>query len=61
MRFFSDSVEDPLGDNNVGEEDDFIEEKRELEPQGVDPKRGWDFRGVHKVSINCIMIFQQQY
>lgn len=52
LRFFSDSVEDPLGDNNVGEEDDFIEEKRELEPQGVDPKRGWDFRGVHKAIIS---------
>eukprot|EP00262_Sarcandra_glabra_P016971 TRINITY_DN5669_c0_g1_i1.p1 TRINITY_DN5669_c0_g1~~TRINITY_DN5669_c0_g1_i1.p1 ORF type:complete len:207 (+),score=21.84 TRINITY_DN5669_c0_g1_i1:13-633(+) len=42
---------------NVGEatnadiEDDFITNKRELEPQGVDPKRGWGFRGVHKAII----------
>lgn len=29
-------------------DDDFLDKKRELEPQGVDPKRGWNFRGVHK-------------
>lgn len=29
--------------------DDFIPEKRESIAQGVDPKRGWTFRGVHKV------------
>ncbi|XP_021742621.1 single-stranded DNA-binding protein, mitochondrial-like [Chenopodium quinoa] len=31
--------------------DDFIPEKRESIPQGVDPKRGWNFRGVHKAII----------
>ncbi|KAF5200143.1 single-stranded DNA-binding protein, mitochondrial-like [Thalictrum thalictroides] len=31
--------------------DDFITNKKELEPQGVDPKRGWGFRGVHKAII----------
>lgn len=30
--------------------DDFLGEKvEELQPQGVDPRRGWGFRGVHKV------------
>ncbi|RWR73855.1 Primosome PriB/single-strand DNA-binding [Cinnamomum micranthum f. kanehirae] len=33
------------------EDDDFMSNKRELEPQGVDPKRGWGFRGVHKAII----------
>ncbi|RWW42729.1 hypothetical protein BHE74_00051690, partial [Ensete ventricosum] len=27
------------------EDDDFIKDKKELEPQGVDPVRGWGFRG----------------
>ncbi|CAA6670654.1 unnamed protein product [Spirodela intermedia] len=35
--------------SNVIEDDDFLPAKSELEPQGVDPKRGWNFRGVHKV------------
>lgn len=36
------------------DDDDFMAKKRELEPQGVDPKRGWGFRGVHKVfSLYC--------
>ncbi|KAL2941115.1 Single-stranded DNA-binding protein mitochondrial [Bienertia sinuspersici] len=30
---------------------DFIPERREPVPQGVDPKRGWNFRGVHKAII----------
>ena len=32
-----------------GELDDFLGEKAELQLQGVDPKKGWGFRGVHKV------------
>lgn len=36
--------------NNI-EDDDFIDDKRELEPQGVDPRKGWGFRGVHKAII----------
>ncbi|CAO2832838.1 unnamed protein product [Amaranthus hypochondriacus] len=31
--------------------DGFDLEKREMVPQGVDPKRGWNFRGVHKAII----------
>ncbi|XP_059652351.1 single-stranded DNA-binding protein, mitochondrial [Cornus florida] len=42
-------------DVNVGEaeinDDDFLPEKPELQPQGVDPRRGWGFRGVHKAII----------
>lgn len=26
-----------------------VKEESKLQPQGVDPKRGWGFRGVHKV------------
>ena len=29
--------------------DDLVGGRPELELQGVDPKRGWGFRGVHKV------------
>ena len=55
----SDEIEDDNVDvkinNNTGgggeeiEEDDFLPEKPELELQSVDPRRGWGFRGVHKV------------
>ncbi|KAL4636739.1 hypothetical protein ACB092_03G030400 [Castanea dentata] len=31
--------------------DDLLGDKTELQPQGVDPRRGWDFRGVHKAII----------
>ncbi|KAK7269396.1 hypothetical protein RIF29_22122 [Crotalaria pallida] len=31
--------------------DDFLGGKPELQMQGVDPKRGWGFRGVHKAII----------
>ncbi|XP_031269497.1 single-stranded DNA-binding protein, mitochondrial [Pistacia vera] len=31
--------------------DDYLDVKPELQPQGVDPKRGWNFRGVHKAII----------
>ncbi|XP_023516115.1 single-stranded DNA-binding protein, mitochondrial [Cucurbita pepo subsp. pepo] len=39
--------------NNGDEEeyDDFFNDKIELQPQGVDPRRGWGFRGVHKAII----------
>ncbi|KMZ61178.1 Single-stranded DNA-binding protein [Zostera marina] len=52
LRFFSASFMDPPEDNNEKEDDNIIEEIRELEPQGVDPKKGWDFRGVHKAIIS---------
>ncbi|CDP17225.1 unnamed protein product [Coffea canephora] len=33
------------------EDDDFHPEKPELQLQGVDPKRGWNYRGVHKAYL----------
>ena len=30
-------------------DDNYSDSKRELRPQSVDPKKGWDFRGVHRV------------
>lgn len=43
------------GDNDGGKnseaEDIHVDFKREVIPQGVDPKRGWNFRGVHKAII----------
>ena len=39
------------GKNSEGEESDIdlVSEKPELQCQGVDPRKGWGFRGVHKV------------
>lgn len=31
------------------DDDDILPEKPDLQVQGVDPKKGWNFRGVHKV------------
>ncbi|PSS19658.1 Single-stranded DNA-binding protein [Actinidia chinensis var. chinensis] len=37
---------------NESEDDDaFLTEKPELQPQCVDPRKGWHFRGVHKAII----------
>ncbi|OVA07460.1 Primosome PriB/single-strand DNA-binding [Macleaya cordata] len=47
---FDDEANDEVEDNG-GLEDDFITNRKDLEPQGVDPKRGWGFRGVHKAII----------
>lgn len=33
----------------MGGDDDYTDSRRELEPQSVDPKKGWGFRGVHRV------------
>lgn len=41
-------------EKNEIEDDNFIEDKKELEPQGVDPRKGWGFRGVHKVSSSIL-------
>lgn len=46
--------------------DELIPAKREPVPQGVDPKRGWNFRGVHKVfglfsSQNLLIIGRYSY
>lgn len=38
------------------DDDDFLFKKPELQVQGVDPKKGWNFRGVHKVHGDCIYI-----
>ena len=35
--------------DDMGDGGDYTDSRRELEPQGVDPKKGWGFRGVHKV------------
>lgn len=45
------SFDDQYEEKNDIEDDDFIDDKRKLEPQGVDPKKGWGFRGVHKVLL----------
>ncbi|KAK8943013.1 hypothetical protein KSP39_PZI009027 [Platanthera zijinensis] len=29
----------------------FLYDQKEMEPQGVDPRKGWNFRGVHKAII----------
>uniref|UniRef100_A0A0E0A1G2 Single-stranded DNA-binding protein n=1 Tax=Oryza glumipatula TaxID=40148 RepID=A0A0E0A1G2_9ORYZ len=35
----------------MGGVDDYTDSRRELEPQSVDPKKGWGFRGVHRAII----------
>ncbi|XP_043708305.1 single-stranded DNA-binding protein, mitochondrial isoform X2 [Telopea speciosissima] len=47
---FSDVVDDGVSNADV-EDDNLMPEKPDLEPQGVDPRRGWGFRGVHKAII----------
>ncbi|KAL3538234.1 hypothetical protein ACH5RR_001600 [Cinchona calisaya] len=49
-----DSDHDSERNNDQGLEiidDDFLPEKPELQVQGVDPKKGWNFRGVHKAIL----------
>lgn len=36
------------------EDDNFHPQKPELQLQGVDPRRGWNFRGVHRVHCDFI-------
>lgn len=45
--------DEPASNNEAIEidDDDFLPEKPNLQPQGVDPSRGWNFRGVHKAII----------
>lgn len=41
---------DKLKNDPIEEEiDDFLGGQPSLQLQGVDPKKGWNFRGVHKV------------
>lgn len=50
----SESDNDVEKNNREEEEyDDMFDDKIELQPQGVDPRRGWGFRGVHKVFDLC--------
>jgi hypothetical protein len=37
--------------SEMGGDDDYTDSRRELEPQSVDPKKGWGFRGVHRAII----------
>ncbi|KAI0497533.1 hypothetical protein KFK09_020764 [Dendrobium nobile] len=41
---------DAFAKNEI-EDDDFLYDQKEIEPQGVDPRKGWGFRGVHKAII----------
>lgn len=41
-------------EKNDGGDDDYDAFSNELQPQGVDPSRGWGYRGVHKVSPLCL-------
>ncbi|KAK6915638.1 Primosome PriB/single-strand DNA-binding, partial [Dillenia turbinata] len=55
VSFDSDEGKDNEGEKVNEEEDfdDFLGKKKELQLQGVDPKRGWGFRGVHKLDWSC--------
>ncbi|XP_030459927.1 single-stranded DNA-binding protein, mitochondrial-like [Syzygium oleosum] len=46
----SEKDEEKKDDDLGNEDDDILGDKKELQPHGVDPRRGWGFRGVHKVS-----------
>lgn len=35
--------------DDMGDDGDLDDSRRELEPQSVDPSKGWGFRGVHRV------------
>lgn len=50
------------GDDDIDNDDDFIPEKPELQMQGVDPRKGWGFRGVHKVNkYDCFITSSHAY
>ncbi|KAL8253779.1 hypothetical protein R6Q59_032000 [Mikania micrantha] len=46
-----DGIQNDTIDDNDNDDDDFLPEKPELQVQGVDPRKGWGFRGVHKAII----------
>ncbi|XP_062144707.1 single-stranded DNA-binding protein, mitochondrial [Alnus glutinosa] len=49
---FNTDNDDGKNDEVKEDFDDFLGDKvEELQPQGVDPRRGWGFRGVHKAII----------
>ncbi|KAL3728397.1 hypothetical protein ACJRO7_033047 [Eucalyptus globulus] len=47
----SEKDEEKKDDDVVDEDDGILGGKNELQPHGVDPRRGWGFRGVHKAII----------
>lgn len=53
VSFGSDNDDDKNKDEETidGEEYEYISERPELELQSVDPRKGWNFRGVHKAII----------
>ncbi|RYQ90122.1 hypothetical protein Ahy_B09g096389 isoform B [Arachis hypogaea] len=64
IMFNDEGLNDRVNDDRKNEElddefDDFLGSKPDLELQGVDPKRGWGFRGVHKVSdgSHCLIVY----
>lgn len=50
-RMCSSVSSDTENDIDADKVDDFFPQKQELELQGVDPQKGWGFRGVHKAII----------
>ncbi|KAK1370745.1 Single-stranded DNA-binding protein, mitochondrial [Heracleum sosnowskyi] len=50
-RLYSTASSDTENDIDADKVDDFFPQKQELELQGVDPQKGWGFRGVHKAII----------
>ncbi|XP_047328581.1 single-stranded DNA-binding protein, mitochondrial-like [Impatiens glandulifera] len=46
-----DDSDEKNSDTEVSDGGDFIAQKRDPQPHGVDPRRGWGFRGVHKAII----------
>ncbi|RZC89691.1 hypothetical protein C5167_035686 [Papaver somniferum] len=55
--FNNDDANVEVDTNGDFDDDAFLPNKKDLEPQGVDPQRGWGFRGVHK-AILCGKIGQ---
>lgn len=55
-RLYSTASSDTDKDIDGDKVDDFFPPKQELELQGVDPQKGWGFRGVHKVIISILVL-----
>ncbi|KAK4476718.1 hypothetical protein RD792_015878, partial [Penstemon davidsonii] len=49
--FDNDNDKKGLGGGLEIDDDDFLPERPELQLQGVDPRKGWNFRGVHRAII----------
>lgn len=45
----TDANQSGKGGFEIDDDDDFLVDKPDLKLQTVDPKKGWNFRGVHKV------------